>query len=57
MLLPPTIAPHLQVELVEAAAVPAIGPRIGGPYSAALLITEQIGDGGLRVALHEARDH
>ena len=56
-LLPQAVVPHPQVELVEAAAVPAVGPRIGGPCGTAPLGTEQIGDGGLRVACHEALDH
>ena len=29
LLLPPAVAPHPQVELVEAAAVAGVGPRVG----------------------------
>ena len=54
-LLPPAVAPHPQVELIEAAAVACVRPRIGGRSDAASFITEPIGDGGLRVAPHEAR--
>ena len=45
------------MEIVEAAAVPTVGPRICGPSSAPPSATEQIGYDGLRVAPHEARDH
>ena len=48
LLLP--IAPHPRVELPEAAAVLAVGPRIDGLSGAAPLGTEPIGDGVLRVA-------
>ena len=46
----PAVAPHPQVELVEAAAVAGVGPRIDGPSGTAPLSTEAIGDGGLRIA-------
>ena len=56
-LLPPAVALHPQGELVDAASVAGVGPRIGGPPGSAPLSTKPIGDGGSLVALHEAWHH
>ena len=55
-LMSPTVAPHPQIDLIQTAAVAAVGPRVGSS-SGKLMAAEAMRYSGLRVSLDEARDH
>jgi len=52
----PPVAPHPQIDLVQAAAVAAVGPRVGGS-AGELMAAEAVRYSGMRVSPNEAGDH
>ena len=52
----PPVAPHPKIDLVQAAAVAAVGPRVGGS-AGELMAAEAVRYSGMRVSPNEAGDH
>ena len=54
----PPVAPHPQIDLVQAAAVAAVGPRVGGSAGELTwMVAEAVRYSGMLVSPDEAGDH